>query len=288
MMRRLALGLLVGLLMLAGAVSAHDHGVHIRVAHLSATSPSVDVYVGDMLAVRGLSFLSTSGYIAIDGNVADVSVVPAGGRLADAVYSEELVFAGTATGFFTVVAIGDLADFTFDLLVLPEDAQSFGTASAGDLVVRGAFARPTAQAKSHDHDMGGHGHGMAQATPEPTMPMGGHGHSHGMGGMSRVSGVFMTIENRGDTADTLIAAASPVSNKVEIHETTITDGVAQMGELEGGLEIPANSVVELRPGGYHVMLLDLTEDLVEGKTVTVTLIFASGTEITLEVPIMMP
>lgn len=290
-MRRLILTLAIGLLMMmVGVASAHDHGVHIRVGHFSPTSLAVDVYIGDTLAVRGLSFMSTSGYMAIDGNMAEVSIVPAGGALADAVYSDRLVFAGSKTGYFTVLAIGDLADFTFSLVVLPEDAQSFGTARVDNLVVRGAFARPTAQAMDHSHDSHDHGHGMGQPPAEATMDMSDHGHDHDMGGMSmgRVSGMFMFIENTGDTDDTLIGASTAIAKMVQIHQTTVTDGVAQMGELEGGLEIPAGSVVELRPGGYHVMLMDLTEDLVEGKTITVTLIFASGTEITLEVPIITP
>ena len=293
-MRRLILSLIIGLMMMIVSVaSAHDHGVHIRVAHLSPNAPSVDVYVGDMLTIRSLSFASTSGYIAIDGKMADVSIVPAGGAMSDAVYSDSLVFAGSDTGYFTIVAVGDLADFTFDLIVLPEDAQPLGTARTDTLIVRGAFARPTAQAMPHDHDMDNHGmdnHNMGEATAE-AMDMGGHDMGgHDMGGMSmgRVSGMYMVIENIGDSDDTLIAAASPISNMVQIHQTTVTDGVAQMGELENGLEIPAGSVAELRPGGYHVMLMDLTADLVEGETITITLIFASGTEITLEVPIITP
>lgn len=277
------LSLIIGLfVMIVGVVSAHDHGVHIRVAHLSSTAPSVDVYVGETLAIRSLSFGSTSGYIAIDGNMAEVSIVPAGGAMSDAVYGDSLVFAGSDNGYFTIVAVGDLADFTFDLIVLPEDAQPLGTAQTDTLIVRGAFVRPTAQATPHSMD----NMNMAEATAEATMQMGGHN----MGGMSmgRVSGMYMVIENTGDTADTLIGAVVPISNIVQIHQTTVTDGVAQMGELENGLDIPAGTVAELRPGGYHVMLMELTADLVEGETITVTLIFASGTEITLEVPIITP
>ncbi|MCL4255187.1 MAG: copper chaperone PCu(A)C, partial [Anaerolineae bacterium] len=257
-MKRLILGLFIGLMvMMVGAVSAHDHGVHIRVAHLSATAPSVDVYVGELLAIRSLSFGSTSGYIAIDGNMADVNIVPAGGAMSDAVYGDSLVFAGSDNGYFTVVALGDLADFTFDLVVLPEDAQPLGTALTDTLIIRGAFARPTAQATPHSMD-------MAEATAEATMQMGGH-NTGGMN-MGRVSGMYMVIENSGDSDDTLIGAVVPISNMVQIHQTTVTDGVAQMGELENGLDIPAGGVAELRPGGYHIMLMDLTADLVEGET----------------------
>jgi hypothetical protein len=75
---------------------------------------------------------------------------------------------------------------------------------------------------------------------------------------------------------------------VQIHQTTVTDGVAQMGEVEGGIEIPAGGVVELRPGGLHIMLMDLTGDLVEGKTIMVTLTFESGATVEIEVPVITP
>lgn len=281
-MKRLLLIITISILaVFVGAVSAHDHGVHVRVSHLSATFPVVDVYVGENLVVRQLTYKATSGYMAIDGNVADISLVPAGGALTDAIYTESVVFAGSASGYYTVVAIGHIADFTFELFALPEDATPLGSASADNLVVRGAFARPTANAMPHEMDMDN----TAEAT-ESAMDMGGHD----MGGMSMggVSAVYMVIENSGDSADRLISATTAISGMAQIHQTTITDGVAQMGEVEGGVEIPAGNVVELQPGGYHIMLMDLRGDLVEGTTLSVTLTFESGTEITLDVPVISP
>jgi len=300
-MKRLLLGVLVGLLAIfAGVVSAHEHGVHVRFVHLSTSSPTVDVYLGETLAVNQLSFKATSGYLPLESNMTDVAIVPAGGALADAVYTDTLVFSGGDNGYYTVVAVGDLADLTFELVVLPEDAQSLGTAKTENLVIRGAFARPTVSAHtegmSHEMDMN-HDHSMteataeamdmgnmAEATAEATMEMGGHS----MGGMGSVSAVYMIIENRGDAPDRLIAATTELSNMVQIHQTTVVDGVAQMGEVEGGVEIPAGGIAELRPGGYHIMLMDLTGDLVEGKTITVTLTFEVAGEVTIEVPIITP
>jgi copper(I)-binding protein len=292
-MKRLLLVIIIGILAVCvGAVSAHDHGVHVRVSHLSPTSPTVDVYVGENLVIRQLTYKATSGYLAIDGNVADISLVPAGGALADAVYTENVVFAGSASGYYTVVAVGDIADFTFELFALPEDATPLGSASADNLIVRGAFARPTANAMPHEHE--GDDHNTAEATPDMAMPeatesamdMGGHN----MGGMSMggVSAVYMVIENTGDSADRLLSASTAISGMVQIHQTTVTDGVAQMGEVEGGIEIPAGGVIELKPGGYHIMMMELRGDLVEGTTISVILTFESGTEITLDVPVITP
>lgn len=298
-MKRFMLILVVALLAIfVGVVSAHEHGVHVRVTHLSASSPSVDVYIGETLAISQLNFKATSGYIPLASNMTDIAIVPAGGALADAVYTDSLVFSGGDNGYYTVIAVGDLADLTFELIILPEDSQRLGTASTDTLVIRGAFARPTVSAHTegmdhsmdmnHDHNMAEATeeamHNMAEATAEATMEMG----NHSMGEMGAVSGMYMIIENRGESADRLISASTELSNMVQIHETTIVDGVAQMGEVEGGIEIPAGGIAELRPGGYHVMLMDLTGDLVEGKTIMVTLNFESGTTIEVEVPIITP
>ncbi len=62
-------------------------------------------------------------------------------------------------------------------------------------------------------------------------------------------------------------------------------GVMKMAELKGGLDLPAGKAVELKPGGYHVMLMDLKAPLEKGSTVPVTLIFkdAKGAEVRQEV-----
>ncbi len=107
---------------------------------------------------------------------------------------------------------------------------------------------------------------------------------HDMGGMSdqepsgRVTGAFMVIENSGDAPDRLIgASAGPeVAGAVEIHETTVDENdVMRMRPIEA-IEVPARGSVELKPGGYHIMLLDVQRDLNPGDTVTLTLTFASG------------
>jgi copper(I)-binding protein len=68
-------------------------------------------------------------------------------------------------------------------------------------------------------------------------------------------GGFLTITNKGTTADRLIAARSTVSGKVEVHEMKMDGNVMRMRELEKGLEIPAGATVMLKPGGYHIMFM---------------------------------
>lgn len=102
-----------------------------------------------------------------------------------------------------------------------------------------------------------------------------------------VTGAFMMIKNTGSQADMLVSASSEAAMEVQVHETTMTDGVMSMAEVPG-VEIPAGGMAELKPGGYHVMLIGLKEELKVGDTVTIVLTFQNAGEISLEVPVRMP
>jgi len=96
-----------------------------------------------------------------------------------------------------------------------------------------------------------------------------------------MTGSFMTISNTSSEDVTLIGGSSPVAGIVEIHE--VIDG--KMVPMAGGLTIPANGSVELRMGGYHVMLLELSQSLVAGDEVEVTLEFSNGEKLTYTAPV---
>jgi len=96
------------------------------------------------------------------------------------------------------------------------------------------------------------------------------------------TGAFMVIANADDDAERLTAASAPadLTDTVEIHETTVgADNVMQMRPVEG-IDVPAKGSVELKPGGYHIMLLDLKRDLAPGDSVDLTLTFESGASLT--------
>jgi len=69
----------------------------------------------------------------------------------------------------------------------------------------------------------------------------------------------------------LVGASSPLAGVVEIHEMALVDNVMRMRAVDA-LDLPAGRTVELKPGGYHVMLMDLKRALREGETVPVTLL----------------
>jgi periplasmic copper chaperone A len=74
----------------------------------------------------------------------------------------------------------------------------------------------------------------------------------------------------------LIGISSPVAKIGEVHEMKMEGSVMKMAEVKGGLELPAGKAVELKPGGYHVMLLDLKQSLKVGVHVPLTLSFVNA------------
>jgi copper(I)-binding protein len=102
------------------------------------------------------------------------------------------------------------------------------------------------------------------------------------------SAAFMTLSNPGAQPDRLLSAAGDLSASVEIHETTMENDVMRMRPVEGGIEIPAGGQVELKPGGYHIMLMGLTRDLKPGETVQLTLTFERAGEVEVTAQVRQP
>jgi len=85
----------------------------------------------------------------------------------------------------------------------------------------------------------------------------------------KATGAFMKITAK-DNAK-LVAVSSPVAGVVEIHEMKMDKDVMRMSALPNGLDLPAGKAVELKPGGYHVMLMDLKAPLTKDTAVPMTL-----------------
>lgn len=126
-----------------------------------------------------------------------------------------------------------------------------GVRTLGDLTLTGAYARATL----------------------PNAPVGGG---------------FLTIANGGGADDRLLAVSTPAAARAEIHEMAMTDGVMTMRPLPDGLPIPAGETVELKPGGYHLMFMELTDRLIEGQTLPVTLTFETAGTVTVPLAIGAP
>ena len=100
----------------------------------------------------------------------------------------------------------------------------------------------------------------------------------------KATGAFMNLTSPADSA--LVSASSPVAGLVEVHEMAMDGGVMRMRAIQQ-LALPAGKTVSLKPGGYHVMLMDLKGPLKEGEAVPITLTFAGkdGRKTTQEVKV---
>lgn len=85
----------------------------------------------------------------------------------------------------------------------------------------------------------------------------------------KATGAFMHLRSDADVR--LVAAESPVAGVVEIHEMSMQNDVMKMSPISG-LDLPAGQDVELTPGGYHVMLMDLRQQVKVGDEVPLRLV----------------
>lgn len=136
----------------------------------------------------------------------------------------------------------------------------------GALVAAGLFAKAghAQDAATDTLEISG---GFARATPP----------------MAVTGAAFLTIRSLGE-ADRLVGYTSPACNRPELHTHINDNGVMQMRQVDA-IELPAGGTVDLKPGGFHLMMIDLTGQLVEGETVDVTLVFEKAGEVTVTLPI---
>ncbi|HZL31382.1 MAG TPA: copper chaperone PCu(A)C [Pseudolabrys sp.] len=88
-----------------------------------------------------------------------------------------------------------------------------------------------------------------------------------------VGGGYVTITNTGTVPDRLVGGSTPVAGRFEIHEMSMDNGVMKMRMLPRGIEIKPDETVNFKPGGYHVMLVGLKQQLTQGQHFKATLEF---------------
>jgi copper(I)-binding protein len=104
-------------------------------------------------------------------------------------------------------------------------------------------------------------------------------------GGAKIGAGYFTIENKGATADRLVAVSGEAAGKIEVHEMAMNNGVMKMRAVDNGLTIDPGKTVTLAPGGYHLMMMDLKAPLKQGDKVPLTLEFekAGKVAVTLDV-----
>jgi periplasmic copper chaperone A len=90
---------------------------------------------------------------------------------------------------------------------------------------------------------------------------------------AKVGGGYARITNAGSTPDRLVGGSFPLAGRVEVHEMSLDGTIMRMKPVTGGLEVKPGETVELKPGGYHLMFMDLKEPLKEGQSLKGTLVF---------------
>ena len=99
----------------------------------------------------------------------------------------------------------------------------------------------------------------------------------------QVAGGFMKIENKGAT-DQLLSASSPAAGEVQLHEMAMDGNIMKMRQVKD-IAVPAGGAVELKPGGLHLMFMNIKAPLAAGETVPVKLKFAKAGEVEVRMPV---
>ncbi len=133
------------------------------------------------------------------------------------------------------------------------------------------------------------GHNMTMSAPADAVTAGdltiAGGWARAMLPGQPAGGGYLTVTNKGKAADKLVAVSSPSAGKVEVHTMEVVNDVMVMRPVEGGVEIPAGATVELKPGGLHVMFMQVKEPFKEGGTVPVTLEFEKAGKVDVALPV---
>lgn len=132
------------------------------------------------------------------------------------------------------------------LLVLTLTLTLSACSAPGDIEVHNAWVRPTAQGQN--------------------------------------AGVYFTIHNHSTNDDELTGATATVADVVEIHESKMENDVMQMNMLPS-LPIAADEEINFEPGGLHIMLINIKEELVLGDHIGIILHFKNHEDIVVEVHI---
>ncbi len=135
-------------------------------------------------------------------------------------------------------------------------------------LVLAALALALGAAQAHDYKIGNLeiAHPWTRATPKG----------------AKVAGGYLKITNKGPGSDRLVGARFELAPRVEIHEIVRAGGTASMRELKSGLEIKPGATVELKPGGYHIMFMDLNRPLERGERIKGALTFEKAGTIEIE------
>lgn len=100
-----------------------------------------------------------------------------------------------------------------------------------------------------------------------------------------MTAAFLTLVNPGDTEVKLVAASTPAAGMVQLHEMVKDGDKSVMREAPGGIAVPAGGHQHLTPGGYHIMLMHVSQELKVGDQVALELTFSDGSKLSVSAPV---
>jgi periplasmic copper chaperone A len=105
---------------------------------------------------------------------------------------------------------------------------------------------------------------------------------------AKVAAGYLVIKNNGTDPDRLVGGTSPAAGKVEVHEMSMDKGVMKMRPVSGGLEIKPGETVELKPGSFHLMIMDLKQQIENGKPFKASLNFEKAGPVEIQFNVVAP
>lgn len=109
----------------------------------------------------------------------------------------------------------------------------------------------------------------------------------GMGGSGLNSAAYMVIMNKGGVNDNLLRVEGEIAQAIELHRSEMIDGIMRMSPV-ANIEIPSGNKVELKPGGLHIMLINLKGEIKPGDQVSLNLIFELSGKMTVFIEARQP
>jgi len=102
------------------------------------------------------------------------------------------------------------------------------------------------------------------------------------------SAIYFELENPTDQDDVLLSAESDVAQSVELHMSKMNEDGTMSMQKQKTVPVPANSTIEFKPGGLHIMLINLVDDLTPGESFELTLNFQKSNSLILEAIVQEP
>lgn len=206
-------------------------------------------------------------------------VIWSGGALSDDNY-DEFVFTSFVTADFQP---GQVVSFPTVQQCAMKEVRWDQVASAGQNPHELRSPAPSVRIAADNATVGqGHDHGHAKSAAAPvagsdTWKAGdllvASPWTRATPGGAKIAGGYLKITNNGKVADRLVGATTANADRVEIHEMSMTDGVMKMRPLADGLTVKPGETVELKPGGFHMMFMDIKQPLKQGEALKATLTF---------------